>query len=436
MSRAESWLMTSRIRESHSYNSRIPLVTSYNRRLYHTMSLCNDQDLNCFNVDPTIMVQGPDGRPQPYVPFRLGLSAVQLRREHVRPSPLGTPGSLASRHLNGSSTSTSSNSSTASVANRGMPPPPGLPQRLPATAVMRPPVTPTIPAIPQHASPPQHSPPAPNGVGHESSVGSDHDVKLSVPVALTAVSPAPSEEVMQVDSSPQSISSPVRPKSQTPSMTPIPNGFTIPSVNNFSSHISSNGAYPHHAGIRGSNMMKSALAATLTAQDGTNVSMRQPAPYMGHIVTPTSNYSAQLQAARQMQWAALSQQQQQQRTQMLMDGTTVDGSLATSISPPISSTTPARAPSANGTRPVSLSRGVSSPALAQAMVAGQGRASPGATHIGRLTPHPPHSPPHVNMLSPGLGAAQPHSSPPRPQPPMPSPSLQARQIVGGPGVGY
>lgn len=396
------------------------------------MSLCDDQDIRTFHVDPTIMLPGPDGRPQPYVPFRLGLSAIQLRRD-ARPSPLGTPG----RHLNGSSASTSSSASTANIATRVMPPPHGLPSaRHSSAGVMRPPITPTIPAIPQHGSPTRPSPPATNGIGHESISGSEQDVKLSTPVAgSNAGSPTQGDDTMQVDGPGVSMGSPVRPKSQTPSMTPIPNGFTIPSVNNFSSHISSNGAYPHHASIRGNNIMKSALAATLSVQDGNNVSIRQAPPYMG-LVTPGSNYSAQLQAARQMQWAAIQQQQQhqqQQRPQMLADGAAMDGTLAAS---PSLNGVPPRTPSANGTRPVSLSRGLSSPSVAQAMVAGQGRASPGATHIGRLTPHPPHSPPNVNMLSPGLGAAQPHSSPPRSQPPMPSPSLQARQIVGGSGVGY
>lgn len=230
---------------------------------------------------------------------------------------------------------------------------------------------------------------------------------------------------MQVDSQPQpvAITSPVRPKSQTPSMTPIPNGFTIPSVTNFSSHINGNNYYSMRNGI----MSKSALAATLAGQDAVNGAHLRQASYMPHGL----NYASQLQAARQMQYAALQQQHHQQRQQISLtdrDGA-VDASITPQLSPPAGGV-PQRAPSANGNRSVNLTRGLSSPALAQAMAAGQGRASPGATHIGRLTPHPPHSPPH--LLSPG----QQHGSPPRPQPPMPSPSLQARQIVGSSGVGY
>lgn len=295
---------------------------------------------------------------------------------------------------------------------------------------MRPPVTPTIPAIPQQGSPPRQSPSAANGVVHDST--GDQDLRLATP---TAVNGGSTDDPMgQIDGQAQAmmISSPVRPKSQTPTMTAIPNGFTIPSVNNYSSHLANGTAYSHHAGMRGNGIMKSALAATLAGQDGVNggmVPMRQPASYLAHNVMSPSNYNVQLQAARQMQWAAIQQQQQQQQHRPpainIVDGNGVDGTPASQLSPPL---VPPRTPSANGNRPVSLSRGLSSPALAQAMAAGQGRASPGASHIGRMTPHPPHSP---NML-----AAQPHGSPPRPQPPIPSPSLQARQVVGGSGVGY
>jgi len=391
-------------------------------RLYHTMTLFNEHDFSTLAVDPTITITGPDGRPQPYVPFRLGMQSVQMRREHLRPSPLGTPGIVPQRHVNGSSTSISSNGSP--MTSRNMPPPPVLPQtRMPSNGIMRPPVTPTVPAIPQQSSP-HRSPPAPNGISQESNMlNGDQDIKLSAPVAINAGAQALADDVMQVDGAPQNIAitSPVRPKSQTPSMTPIPNGFTIPSVNNFSSHIANGSTYSHYAGMRNGIMTKSALAATLAGQDGVNSAhLRQASSYMPHGV----NYASQLQAARQMQYAAL--QQQQQRQQITLTDGAVDAGLAAQLSPPINGV-PQRAPSANGNRSVNLSRGLSSPALAQAMVAGQGRASPSATHIGRMTPHPPHSP--SNLLSPG----QQHGSPPRP---MPSPSLQARQIVGSSGVGY
>ncbi|EKM52072.1 uncharacterized protein PHACADRAFT_212666 [Phanerochaete carnosa HHB-10118-sp] len=392
-------------------------------RLQHTMTLFNEHDFATLAVDPTITVTGSDGRPQPYIPFRLGLQSMQMRREHLRPSPLGTPGIVPQRHINGSSTSISSNGSA--MSHRSMPPPPAVPQtRIPSNGIMRPPVTPTVPAIPQQSSP-HRSPSVPNGTSHESSMfNGDQDIKLSVPVAINA---GAADDAMQVDSQPQSIAitSPVRPKSQTPSMIPIPNGFAIPSVNNFSSNIANGNTYSHYAGMRNGVMTKSALAATLAGQDGVNSAhLRQASSYMPHGV----NYSSQLQAARQMQFAAL-QQQQQQRQQITLTDSALDASLVAQLSPSPGSV-PQRAPSANGNRPVNLSRGLTSPALAQAMVAGQGRASPGATHIGRPTSHPPHSPP--NLLSPG----QQHGSPPRPQPPMPSPSLQARQIVGSSGVGY
>jgi enhancer of polycomb-like protein len=172
-----------------------------------------------------------------------------------------------------------------------------------------------VPAIPQQSSP-HRSPSAPNGIAHESNVpNGDTDVKLSVPVAINVGAQAQADDAMQIDSQPQNIAitSPVRPKSQTPSMTAIPNGFTIPSVNNFSSHIAANGsAYSHYAGMRNGIMAKSALAATLAGQDGGNGGhLRQTPSYMPHGV----NYASQLQAARQMQYAALQQRQQTRQPQ-------------------------------------------------------------------------------------------------------------------------
>ncbi|GJE91699.1 enhancer of polycomb-like domain-containing protein [Phanerochaete sordida] len=397
-------------------------------RLQHTITLFSEQDYGMFAVDPTLTLTGPDGRPQSYLPYRLGMHHM-VRREHMRPSPLGTPSIVPPRHINGSTTSVSSNGSP--LATRSMPPPPAVPQgRTPSNGIMRPPVTPTVPAIPQQGSP-HRSPSAPNGINHESGiVNGDQDIKLSVPIAITPGTPIQSEDAMQVDGQPQNIAitSPVRPKSQTPSMTPIPNGFTIPSVTNFSSHIANGAAYAHYPTMRNGIVAKSALVG-LAGQDGANgTHLRQAASYMPHGTGV--NYASQLHAARQMQYAALQQQQQQShRQQITLTDSAVDMNLTPQLSPPLTGV-PQRAPSANGNRQVNLSRGLSSPALAQAMAAGQGRASPGAAHIGRLTPHPPHSPP--NLLSPG----QQHGSPPRPQPPMPSPSLQARQIVGGSGVGY
>lgn len=379
------------------------------------------------------MVQGPDGRLQPYIPFRLGYPGANMRHpSRSGPTPHPTPG-ISPRHTNGSSASVSSNVSAAPISTRNMPPPPVVPpSRTPSNGIMRPPVTPTVPAILQQGSPPHYSPTGPNGIAHDpSAANGEQDVKLSAPIPnIISMQSQPNDLAGQTDSQLQNMvmSSPVRPKSQTPTMIPIPNGFTIPTTANFNSHIS-NGTYAHHAGMR-NQATKSAFAASLVP-DGANpgqVQIRQQTYPIGAHPMTTSSYNAQIQAARLYQV-----QQNAQRPQMnIVDASGMDGGLTLSLSPP--NGVPPRTPSANGTRSVAISRGLTSPALAQAMAVGQGRTSPGTPHIGRMTPHPPHSPP--NLLSPGLSAAQPHGSPPRPQPPMPSPSLQARQVVGGSGVGY
>ena len=347
---------------------------------------------------------------------------MYIRARNV-PSPLPIP-SGSTRLVNGSSATISSPNSAASMSARNMPPPIVPPPRTPSNGIMRPPVTPTVPAI----SPPRRSPSASNGIVHDSSsVNGEQDIKLSAPIA--SMQSRTDDPMGQADGQSQSISmtSPVRPKSQTPSMVPIPNGFTIPNTN-YTQYA--NGTYAAHANMR-NQTTKSALANALQVPDGSNpaaqVQIRQQYPMSAHSV-PTNYTVQQLQAARMLQ------QQNGQRAQLnLGDITGIEGGLTLSLTSPINGVPP-RTPSANGTRSVAISRGLTSPALQQAMAVGQGRTSPSTPHIGRMTPHPPHSPP--NLLSPGLSATQPHGSPPRAQPPMPSPSLQTRQIVGGSGVGY
>ena len=89
---------------------------------------------------------------------------------------------------------------------------------------------------------------------------------------------------------------------------------------------------------------------------------------------------------------------------------------------------PPRTPSTNEQRQAGLSRGVQSPALAQAIATqGQGRVSP--ANIARLS-HPAH------MLSPGMVGAQPRQLPPHAgQVSIVSPFFQY-QVVGSSRAGY
>lgn len=278
-----------------------------------------------------------------------------------------------------------------------------------------------MPALPTQASPTRNASPAVNGGTHDSTVtNGEQDMKM---VNGTSSLNQPDGVHSQPEGSTPAvpISSPMRPKSQTPTMTPIPNGFTIPSVNNFNSHIA-NGPYAHSSvrtnGLN-AQMVKSAFAS-LQADGTLQANGHVPLARTNTGYLPTA-YSQQLAAARQMQWATLSAQRPASTTLVDANGG-VDAALAANLGINV----PARAPSTNGQRPAALARGVQSPALAQAIAATQGRVSPANAHVARLS-HPAH------MLSPG---SQPHQSPPRaPQPPMPSPSLQS-QVVGSSGTGY
>lgn len=371
--------------------------------LLHSMALLAEADVDSL---------APENKEHTIVPFRVNYPMRQHSR--TAPSPLGTPPSITSaRHP---SVTPISVATSISASGRTMLPPQSVPQsRTPSNGIMRPPLTPTVPTIPQHSPPPpQSSPiPLPNGNGMHDMNG-DQEVKLSAPAPIVLHSGSPDDVMSQTDSQIQGLqlASPIRPKSQTPSMVPMQNGYAIP-MNNLGSNIVNGATYPLHAGLR-VNGMKSALASHIT--DGTNgahMAVRATQPYIAHNIPSNTNYSAQLAAVRQLQWQHVQQQQQQQQQQQRAASVNGDDAMV-GVSPP-----PPRTPSANGHRPVTLSRGLSSPALAQAMAAGQGRASP--QHIVRLAPH---------QLSPGLPQA--HASPPRPQP-LPSPSLQARQIVGSSG---
>lgn len=392
--------------------------------------------------DPSLTIQAPDGRSQTYVPFRLSQQHVLQRMHHGMHRAVSIPQQgIPLRH--GPATPVSSSSGGSGQQQRPMHPPHAMPQaRITSNGIMRPPSTPTVPALPSQASLPHSSPTMANGTAnHEQSNGAplavDQDMKLPVAVAVHPVLQHSADSTHHDTQAASNVSttSPLRAKSQTPSMTAIPNGFTIPAVNNYSTHITNGTSFTHGVRPNGMNqqLLKSAFASLTPGADtsiqvnGGHLSMR-PATnsYIGHTLASGPNYSAQLAAARQMQWA-LATQQQRGPAMNVVDANGIDAGLGGNLSPTISGT-PVRVPSANGHRSLPLSRGMASPALAQAIAAGQGRASPANTHVARLTPHSP------NLLSPGLVNSQPQQSPPRPpQPHMPSPSMQARQIVGSSG---
>ena len=380
--------------------------------------------------DPSVLLPTPDGRIQNVITYRPGISLQQQRMMQqqaiARHAQLMSPGIANLRHTNGTPLSASSSGGSMVLPQvKPMMPPNAVPQVRISSAsnVIRPPGTPVVPSLPTQSSPPRLSSPVVNGTNHDLVNGltnGDQDVKM---VNVNGIHSSPQGQSdglhVQTENQPVPVSSPMRPKSQTPTMTAIPNGFTIPSVNSYSSHIAN--SYMHSA-VRpnGLNpqMMKSAFASL-----GADV----PLQTNGHVPLARANaaaylpqaYSQQLVAARQMQWATM----QRPASANLVDANGIDANLAVNLG---INGVPARVPSTNGTRPASLGRAVTSPALAQALAVGQG--SPNA-HVARLS----HS---AHLLSPGLGAPQAHQSPPRPpQPSMASPSLQS-QVVGTSGTGY
>ncbi|KAI0687709.1 enhancer of polycomb-like-domain-containing protein [Cytidiella melzeri] len=392
----------------------------------YSYTLLTEEDQVTMVPDPTMTIYGPDGRLQPHTTFRPTPSQLAPRMPRLAPPP-----GVVARH-SGSVTpqmSVSGSSPAQQQQQRPMPPPHAVLQaRSSSIGAARSSSTPTVPPMQSNATPPQSqsSPATANGNGHHGQINGDQEVK---PPAAATVAPMihSQSEAAQSDSQVVSTSSvsPMRPKSQTPTMTAIPNGFTIPAVNSYSTHMANGASFP---AVRPNGMsqhlLKSAFASLTPGVDnslqmnGTHISMRSPAnSYAGHALASVPYPSNQI-AVRQMQWIT-----SQQRTSSvnLADATNMDAGVA--LSSPVPGA-PSRTPSINGTRSLPMSRRVSSPALAQAMAAGQGRASPVNARL------PPHSP---NLLSTGLVGTQPQQSPPRPPSHMPSPSMQARQIVGSSG---
>lgn len=383
-----------------------------------------EPDLHHLLKDTMILLPSLDGRLQKHVMYRLGQQQqlmsrnLQVAAPRLTSSPMNTPGIANFRHTNGSSTPSVSGSGIVMPQVKNMMPSPASQARISSSnGAIRPPGAPIVPALPTQTLHVRHSSPAVNGNSHDGLVASmNQDVKMA------NASPPHASPQSQIDgvhlqsdniSQAMPMTSPMRPKSQTPTMTAIPNGFTIPSVNNYSSHLV-NGSYVHSAvrpnGLN-TQIMKSAFADSALQANGHVPLARTNATYL-----PTA-YSQQLAAARQMQWATLSAQRPASAT--LVDGNGVDSALAANLGLNNIST---RVPSANGTQGSPL-RGVTSPALAHALATGQGRVSP--ANVARLSSHSAH------LLSPGLGEAH-HN--PSPQVPMPSPSLHS-QVVGT-GTGY
>lgn len=422
------------------------------------MTLLSDQDHQTLSTDATITISSADGRQQAFLPFRLG---NQIRRDlpngqRMVPPSMPSPGALALRHANGTPVPIASGSNPAvsvSTPVKGTPPPSIAHMKISSNGGMRissPATASPSPGLSAH-SPIQVAPtPAIQVNGnHELNGIPATPIEPERPIANglpNGIPKAVPENIpLQVESQvPVAVStSPARLKAaqlQPSPMPSLPNGYHLSPVNGYATAMPTGSPYMH-PGVRANGLagqqqlqnLKSAFGNIPVVQDmtmqanGGHMPMRTPQAYMP--VPSGSNYSAQLAAARQMQWVA-SVTARQPNVGLIETTAMVENGLMPSLSP---SVTPTRVPSSNGTRGVSVSRAIPSPALAHAMSPPQGRASPGNPHLTRLTQHSPS--PH--LMSPSLNAAQVQQSPTRqPQGPMPSPSLQSRQIIGSSGAGY
>lgn len=389
----------------------------------HSSTLLTEEDQHALIPDATMNITGPDGRTQQVVSIRQLplLHVVSRQRGPVPANMLTSHSGTPTPQTPASASGASAHQPRASMAPpSAVPPPHALPN-----GIMRPPSTPTAPTLPANPSPAQPPASVASSNGSVERTNIDQEVRPSVTAtASPVVQPQPEASQSESQAIVAPSTSPVRPKVPTPTMTAIPNGFTIPAVSTYPAHMANGASYAARPNGYNPQLLKSAFASLAqggdTSMNGTHMTMRSPA---NSYSVPPGAYTAQLAAARQMHW--LASQQQRPPSVNIVDSNGMDAGLANSLSPPISG--PQRVPSANGSRSMPISRGVTSPALAQAMAAGQGRSSPVNAHAARV---PQHSP---TLLSPGLVSAQAQQSPPRPQPPMPSPSMQARQIVGSSG---
>ena len=405
-------------------------------------------------TDTSFHVTLSDGRVDKIIPYRPGV--INSRAGMATPrTPSGSQPPSSRPAPNG--TTPTANGSAIPAHSTPMPPPPTVPSlRISSISAMRastPSATSLSPTVPSHrpSSSPARDQAHPNGLQEDPSspVKTEQDIKMTVPSQANGSDPSQTAEIVMSPAPPQTspvathMSPPVPHKSPVQHTAPaqgIPNGHYMPTMNGYGAHLPQ--ATPYlHAGVRANGytpqQMQTLKAASYphlaaanqasAAQVGAaHVPIRTPTSYVGHA--SNADYSAQIALARQLQWQQAAHLQQQQQRHII-DANGVDNSaLAPSLSPP------ARVPSSNGHRSVSLTRtGVPSPILQHAMGSPQGRASPANQHMVRLAPHSP-SPHH---LSPSLAASQAQSSPTRPpQQTIPSPSLQSRQAVGSSGAGY
>ncbi|KAF8966069.1 enhancer of polycomb-like-domain-containing protein [Flammula alnicola] len=446
-------------------------LTILSRYLRHTMTLYSETDHMHLLNDPSLVVNGPDGRQHVIMPYRLGMPPLPppIRRDGqiMRPYP---PGMMPQQFPPGHPLAMASvNGTPVSMQHqiKKMQPPTAAPQmRISSNGGMRPPgmpvsslqtnglqtngTTPHHHLSPPHPIPvpvPQHSPP--NGVNgiSRAAISMPHvDVQkpevISTPAIPNGVSTIPQPET-NADVTVNGV--PARPKSQN--ITPqshlalgVPtNGYHLtPMTNMTAAALINSASYQHNANqqhpggglsLQQVQNLKSVFANSPTPDvvaaaaiqargipgsymhigpNGTNMNMQLP---------PGTNMNLKLPAARQMQWM----NSPMQRPASVVNGidSQLNGQLNGTLvsSPNLGHAVPVRSPSANGSR-AGMRNGVH---------------VNGVNGQHSMSPHMHHSP------SPLPNIAQSQSPPRLPMTPnmgMASPSLQQQQPVGGTPNGY
>lgn len=280
------------------------LVDDYEAKyMRHHMTLLHDPDHQALTTDPTLTITTPEGKQVTVLPFRLGPTHSQPRREvqatiqrsapvqtPIPSMPPGTPISMQSQLKKMQPLSMSS-------------------VRVPSSGSMRPPAPPTMPAISTHVSQPTDETP------------SDTSSPAPPEAAPQEVVPQPQPEVQaqpQLEPTiPASTStSPVRPPSQGQqppavgmNLPVITNSYHIP-VPGFSTAISNSTPLPYSAqtsNVLSAQQMQNIKMAfaeqtpsihQLQPTTG-NILSRVPAQYIGHV----NGVGYDHLQVRQLQWA-------------------------------------------------------------------------------------------------------------------------------------
>ncbi|KAF9530669.1 enhancer of polycomb-like-domain-containing protein [Crepidotus variabilis] len=430
--------------------------------LRHAMTLHTESDHIHLVTDPTLVVAGPDGRPQGVIPYRLGVPPIIMRRDAqgvVRPFQPGIPSQMQMLAMQ-------NNPAMQQQLKKMQPPGVSQQMRISSGGGMRPPSVPvsnlqqqqqaqaqqsaqsqpqpngvTVPHPTPHPLPvpvPQHSPLNGTNVVSRAAISMPH-VEVPKPDMLTT--PALANGIVNGTHAPSPQpdanaevtvnGTPVRPKSQN--VTPqqhlalsVPtNGYHLTPMANMSALLNA-GGYPVQNGQATNGLslqqvqnLKSAFA-NLPAAEMAALNSGRPVPASYLMQQPNVNMlpnaaslNLKLPATRQAQWAAMQRAPGQlpNGMEVQMNGALTNGMVGGS--PNLGHAVPVRSPSANGQR-TQMRNGV---------------------HVNGHSMSPPH---HQHSPSPLPNISQSQSPPRVPMTPnmgLSSPSLQ-QQSVGANQNGF